>query len=84
MRAALALRKTTTSLLCWQVNYLGRLHRPAGSGRWRIAYRALPYTSTWLTPEHGRRFPELVRKAHYGNEDEDKLLVPLNETTTRV
>jgi hypothetical protein len=74
--------KSTTSLLCWEAgfDYLGddyiALPAAAQDGR-HVAYSL--YTSTWLTPDHSRRFPRLAEKAHHGSEDDDKLLVMLTE-----
>ncbi|OFW13598.1 MAG: hypothetical protein A3F70_14880 [Acidobacteria bacterium RIFCSPLOWO2_12_FULL_67_14] len=74
--------KSTTSLLCWQAgfDYLGDdyIALPSADAGGRYTGYSL-YTSTWLTPDHSRRFPRLAEKAHYGNEAEDKLLVLLNE-----
>jgi hypothetical protein len=74
--------KSTTSLLCWDAgfDYLGDdyIALPAGPGEGRHVAHSL-YASTWLTPDHSRRFPRLAEKAHHGNEDEDKLLVMLAE-----
>jgi hypothetical protein len=74
--------KSTTSLLCWDAgfDYLGDdyIALPAATREGRHVAHSL-YTSTWLTPDHSRRFPRLAEKAHHGSEDDDKLLVLLSE-----
>ena len=71
--------KTTTSLLCARAgfDYLGDdyIALPAAEDG---AYRAYGlYSSTWLDPDHARRFPWLVGRLMRGGTEEDKWLVVL-------
>lgn len=73
--------KTTTSLLCFRAgfDYLGDdyigLAPPAGGRFTGYSF----YTSTWLEPDHLRRFPWLEAHAHASGPDEDKQLVLLSD-----
>lgn len=73
--------KTTTSLLCARAGfaYLGDdyIGVPAAHGSPYRGYSL--YNSTWLEPEHVRRFPWLERQVVRGTEHEDKWLVVLSD-----
>lgn len=71
--------KTTTSLLCARAGfaYLGDdyIGVPAADGAGHLGYSL--YNSTWLDPDHLRRFPWLETQVVRGTEHEDKWLVVL-------
>jgi hypothetical protein len=71
--------KTTTSLLCARggFDYLGDdyIALPAAEDGVYRAYGL--YSSTWLDPDHARRFPWLEERLIRGGADEDKWLVVL-------
>ncbi|MGH7571508.1 MAG: hypothetical protein ACREMK_06660 [Gemmatimonadota bacterium] len=72
--------KTTTSLLCARAEfaYLGDdyIVVPPANGSGHRGYSL--YNSTWLEPEHVRRFPWLEDRVVRGTEHEDKWLVVLS------
>lgn len=73
--------KTTTSLLCARsgFDYLGDdyVALPAADDDGYRAYGL--YNSTWLEPDHARRFPWLVERLIRGDATEDKWLVILGD-----